>query len=382
MRIGIDARWIGWELSGIGAYTQELIRYVALENSAHEFYVYFHDARVQERTWAHCDLAAHPQFSAVMVPDGPFSLITQWRMPRLIRAHALDVFHATNFMLPFRAFPRHRRGPTACVVTIYDLIPLLFPEYTPRAWKTRLHPVFRRVMREVGQRADLIITISSASQQDITEHMLRGIRKAPAMVTIPAGVDTRFTPAPPVEHGEKVILYVGRMDPYKNVTGLINAFVKMRTRVPFPVRLRLIGPRNPQYTEVEDLIARHRLAPHIDWPGYVSDEELVQAYQQADIFVLPSLYEGFGMPVIEAMASGTPVICSNRASLPEVAGDAARLIDPLDTAQLADAICAILSDPAQAATMREKGLQQAAEFSWTQTARQTLAAYEQAAQLE
>jgi glycosyltransferase involved in cell wall biosynthesis len=197
------------------------------------------------------------------------------------------------------------------------------------------------------------------------------------VIAIYEAASEHYAPAEHPATGHQTILYVGRLDPYKNVAALVRAFGRIRRSGASNVRLRLIGPPDDRYPEVRQLIATENLAGHIDGPGYVSGDELRAAYQSADVFVLPSLYEGFGLPVLEAMACGTPVVCSRRASLPEVAGDAALLVDPENIDELTHAIQTILHDPAQAATLRRKGLARAAGFSWDRTARNTLRVYQQ-----
>lgn len=377
MRIGIDARWIFPEITGIGSYTQELIRQLAQIDQQNEYVIFFRHASVRERTSTYAELTAAENFASCMVSCGPFSALSQWVMPRLIRKHELDVFHSTNFMIPFPCFPRKHKGATACVVTIHDLIPLLFPEHTPRALKSRFHPVFRAVLRAVGDRADTIITVSESSRRDIIRHMTIPSEREDRVIAIYEGVAERYVPAPRVPSELMTILYVGRMDPYKNVPGLVRAFKQVLATGAINARLRIIGPRDPRYPEVEQLIDHEQLSGHIDWPGYVDGDALLRAYQEADLFVLPSLYEGFGLPVLEAMACGVPVVCSDRASLPEVAGDAALLVDPVDVDGLASAIRSVLTDTAKAEFLRIRGLARAAQFSWRRTAEETLKAYVQ-----
>jgi alpha-1,3-rhamnosyl/mannosyltransferase len=258
------------------------------------------------------------------------------------------------------------------VVTIHDLIPLLFPQYTPRALKTRFLFLFRALMRETAARADAILTVSEASRADI-ERLL----KARRVVAIPNGVAPHYQPVAPPQNTPRRILFVGRFDPYKNVIGLLTAFDLLRQQMPGAVRLVLAGTPDPRYPEPVNFARRRGLDKDIEWLGYVSGAQLVAAYQQADVFVLPSRYEGFGLPVVEAMACGTPVVCSAVSSLPEVAGDAALLITPDDAAGIAAAIRRVLEEPGLAAAMREKGLRRAAEFSWRRVAEQTRAVYEQ-----
>ncbi len=379
MKIGLDARWIFPEISGIGSYTQDLIRALAITDDVNEYLLYFSRADVQARTSAYANLDNAPNFSSRLIPFGPFSIRNQLVMPSIIRRDQLDIFHSTNFMFPFLPFPPGRRGKIACVVTIYDLIPLLFPEHTPHALKTRFHPVYRRIMREAGRRADMILTISESSREDILKHMTPPNTERDRVVVVYAGVANQFEPADHPERKEKTILYVGRMDPYKNVPGLIRAFSRIVKSGALAARLMIVGPRDARYPEADQIIEQEQLQEFIDWPGYVDEPTIRKAYQEADVFVLPSLYEGFGLPVLEAMASGTPVVCSNRASLPEVAGDAAVLVDPENLDAMKDGILSVLTNPDKAAELRVKGLHRAAQFSWSRTAEETVKAYQRVA---
>lgn len=376
MKIGIDARWIFPEITGIGSYTQELIRHLAQVDAENEYVLYFQSDAVCERTVSYAQLNGSAQWRMQIIPYGPFDPRSQVLMPCHFQRDGLDLYHSTNFMIPFSSFPRGHKKRVTGVVTIHDLIPLLFPEHTPRALKSRFHPVYRYIMREIGKRADGIITVSEASRRDIVNHLSIPSDRADRVVAIYEGVADRYTPGPkPAESEPPTILYVGRMDPYKNVPLLLSAFAALVRERGIEARLKIIGPRDERYPAVQNLIARDGLASLVDWPGYVSGEALLRAYQEAAVFVLPSLYEGFGLPVLEAMASGTPVICSNRASLPEVAGDAALVIDPDEPDSVVNALHHVLTEPDQAETLRVRGLARAARFTWQETARGTLAAY-------
>ena len=382
MKIGIDARWIFPQISGIGMYTQELIRGL-VQIDRHNDYVLFFDDKARMRKiaeYVRLDLASN--FKTHLLSFGVFSPLGQMWLPKIIRMLGLDIFHSPNYMMPLRAFPRHRPGHTRCVVTIHDLIPLLFPQFTPKALKTRLYPVYKRLMIEIGARADGILTVSESSRRDVIERL--GIPEARQgnVIAVPNGVAPEYTPTEKKRGAGKWILYVGRFDPYKNVTGLIETFAKVRERCTMPVRLRVVGPADPRYPEAPVRARQMGLDPFIAWDGYVSEGGLVQAYRDADVFVLLSLYEGFGLTVLEAMACGTPVVCSARSSLPEVAGSAAVLVDPDDSAQAAAAIARVLEDVKLAAELREKGVRQAAKFTWMRTATMTMKAYEQVMSLK
>ena len=373
MKIVLDTRWIFPQISGIGLYTRELVRQFAQIDRENAYTLLFDRPAVLEREAQETGFGAAPNFSARLVPYGIFAPAGQLRLPGLLAAAAADVFHSPNYMIPFLAFPRGRRGRTACVVTIHDLIPLLFPHYTPRALKTRLLPLFRAIMRETGRRADAILTPSASSRADVIRELHVPESRHARVVVTPEAADPRYRPAEQSATG-RTVLFVGRRDPYKNLPALVAAFAQVRRRVP-EARLRVIGPADARYPEAEQAALAAGLGDAVEWQGYVNGEDLLRAYQQAAVFALPSRYEGFGLPVLEAMACGAPVVCGNRSSLPEVAGAAALLVDPDDEAGIADALVRVLSEPALAADLRRRGLARAAQFSWEQTARLTLAAY-------
>lgn len=386
MKIGIDARWIFKELSGIGAYTRELIRHLARLEREHAFVVYFNDPELRDRTVAETELAGASNFTTRLLPFGLFSIRNQLGLPGLLEEDAIDVFHSTNYMIPLRAFPRGRRGRIRCVTTIHDLIPLIYPEYAPRAWKRRFFTLYRRLMLEVARRSDLILTDSRLSRDDIIRHLHAPSEK---VLSIPLGVLPMFHPLeqsdrhaanwmPGGVKAEKTILWVGRADPYKNLVGLIEAFAVLRKQYRLSVELRLVGPKDRRYPEAPRRAADLGIADAVTWLGYLPDESLVSEYQNADVFVLPSQYEGFGLPVLEAFASGAPVICSNKGSLPEVAEGAALIVQPQDSIGLTEAMRRVLTDGRLARDMRERGLRQAGKFTWEVTARRTLEAYKQA----
>jgi glycosyltransferase involved in cell wall biosynthesis len=341
-----------------------------------EYVLFFDDKARMQKIAEHVRLGQAPNFRTHFVPFHVFSPIGQVRFPGVIRSLGLDIFHSPNYMIPLPAFPRHRPGRTRCVVTIHDLIPLLFPQFTPKALKTRLYPVYKRLMVEVGARADTILTVSESSRRDVIEHLGIPAARHGDVIAVANGVAPEYRPAEKKHGAEKTILYVGRFDPYKNVLGLLDVFAKVRERCKIPVRLKIVGPANPRYPEAPVRARQLGLDPFIDWNGYVSEDGLVKAYQDADVFVLLSRYEGFGLTVLEAMACGTPVVCSNRSSLPEVAGAAAVMVEPDDTERTADAIVRVLEDSKHAAELREKGVRQAANFTWTRTATMTMKAYE------
>ncbi len=376
MRIGIDARWIFEKISGIGSYTQELIAHLLEVDQQNQYVLIFGSRAVMERTARHARLNERRNVETVLYEHSPFSWRSHVLLPRRLRKLNLDIYHAPNYMIPFPAFAKSPSRRTACVMTIHDLIPLKFPDHAPKSKKTRLFPLFKKIMLAAAARADLIIAPSSCSRNDIIDLLKIPEAKRDRVAVIPEGVNERYRPLAQPPYA-KVVLYVGRQDPYKNLAVLIKAFARVREVVPGSV-LRVIGPPDKRYPEAFELARELGILPHIDWHGYVDNEGLLDAYQQAAVLVLPTRYEGFGLPVLEAMACGTPVVCSNVSSLPEVAGDAALMAAPGDVPALAEHIVNVLTRPELARDLREKGLARAAQFTWRKTAELTLKAYQAA----
>ena len=372
MKVCIDARWIHPEISGIGLYTTELARALAGADRGNEYVLLFDDPAVMERTLRETGLADAPNVSTRLVGYGPHSAASQLRLPALLRELRADVFHSTNYMMPLRVVRGVRR-----VVTIHDLIPLLVRDHAPRSRKSRVLPVFRRLLVEIVRRADLVITVSESTRLDVLRALAVAPERNARIVAIPEGVSPEYRPAIKRPRAVPVILYVGRRDPYKNLPLLVEAVGRLKADG-VRARLRVVGPPDDRYPEAPRRAREFGLDADIDWVGYVTSEELLREYQQADVFCLPSRYEGFGLPVLEAMACGTPVVCGNKGSLTEVAGDAALLVDPDDADRIAQALRRVLADPETAARLSTKGLERAAMFTWEETARRTLDAYRQA----
>jgi glycosyltransferase involved in cell wall biosynthesis len=206
-------------------------------------------------------------------------------------------------------------------------------------------------------------------------------------VVVPNGLDARFATAPTEEAAERVrqrfqlshpfVLYVGNIKPHKNLARLIEAFALARQDGPDDLQLVVIGDEISNYPALRQAVHRHRLDKHVRFFGFQPAATLVVFYRLALAFVFPSLYEGFGLPPLEAMANLTAVITSNVSSLPEVTGNAALLVDPYDTAAIADGIRRVVHDDALRASLVERGRIRAAEFSWTKSAAATLAVYRQ-----
>jgi glycosyltransferase involved in cell wall biosynthesis len=385
MKIAIDARWIFPKISGVGTYTLELLREIATLDRSHHFTLVFNDPEIRDRVTADLCLDPAPHFATALLPYGLFSIRNQVLLPLWLHREGFDIYHSTNYLIPLLAFPVSRRGRTHSVATIHDVIPLAIPDHAPKSRKSRMFPLYKRLMIEVGARAQTIITVSHSSRRDIIQHLRIPRVSADKVHVIYNGVSTVFRPPtrhrPDAEYPARTrrLLYVGRMDPYKNVTGLVRILAAVRARSAVPVELVIAGANDPRYPEAMILARELGVSQHIQWTGYLPTDRLLSVYQQADCLVHPSRYEGFGLQIAEAMACGLPVVSSNAASLPEVAGDAAILLPPDDVQGFADHVLRVLTDPALAQSLTARGIAQATKFSWKTAATETLALYSRAA---
>ena len=374
-RIAVDARWVFRELSGIGRYTLELLRELGEIGGAFHFLVLVRDAERRAFIAREAGLADRANFEFAELPHGVFSPLGQFAAARLLRERMVDIYHSTNFMIPLPAFPRHRPHAIRCVCNIHDLIPLVHPEFTPRALKTRFYPVYKALMHQIARRVDTVVTGSESARRDIVR--LLGI-PGERIVVAPDGVAAHYGPAgekPSARGGPKTVLYVGRSDPYKNLPGLVAVFARLVRETGMDVRLRIVGSPDARYPEAGEAARRLGVADRGGWSGYLDEAGLLKAYQEADVLALLSRYEGFGLPVLEAMACGTPVVCSDAASLPEVVGGAAWLVNPDDQAEAVAALREVLTNPAAAERLRTAGLERARQFTWQAAAAAVLRVY-------
>ncbi len=259
----------------------------------------------------------------------------------------------------------------------------MFPQYLPN----RLALTYARMsMAMAARRAARVITVSESSKRDI----LRYFDIDPEKITvIPNAYDERFGIEPIEEDVVRVreryqlhdefVLYAGNVKPHKNLERLIDAFQIVRSRGLDRLKLVLIGDDISKYASLRRAVHQHQLHKYVRFLGYLPEETLAVLYRLAGVFVFPSLYEGFGLPPLEAMASGTPVVTSNVSSLPEVAGDAAVLVDPYDADAIADGIFRVLTDERLRRDLRQRGLARARQFSWEQSVKRVHDIYMQAA---
>lgn len=283
----------------------------------------------------------------------------------------IDLMHATDHLIP-------NLGRVPVVATLMDAIPLAHPEWVSWRFKALKNALWRRTAHWAAH----VITISEHSRQEIETHFAVPAEK---ISVVPLGVDERwFAPLAAEEMArtlrrhalpEKFFLFVGTLQPRKNIGRVIQAHRSLPPGIANEIPLVIVGRPGWQCEDIVAALAAGSYGPSIIWLKYLPDEALLAVVKAALALVFPSLCEGFGLPVLEAFAAGTPVITSNTTSLPEVAGDAALLVDPLDTEAIAAAMLRLAGDPGLADALRERGTARARAHSWDRTAAQTLAVY-------
>ncbi len=360
MRIAIDARKL--HDFGVGTYLRNLLRHLARLDAETEYVLLCREAdRGLPATLG-------PNFRAVREQSPNYSIREQLHIPWSLLRERADVFHAPHYVLPAAV-------PCRSVVTIHDTIHLMFPQYLPN----RLAPYYARTMMWISvQRSSRILTVSEASKRDILKFFDVPAEKIEVVYN---AIDERFSVEPREEDVVRVreryqldgrfLLYVGNVMPHKNLERLIEAFARLRKEGNEDLRLLIIGDEISKLPSLRRAVHRHKLQKHVRFLGFLPDEMLVVLYRLAAVFVFPSLYEGFGLPPLEAMASGTPVVTSNVSSLPEVVGDAALLVDPYDPESIKSGIARVLEDPALRESMRRKGLERVRAFSWERSVQRT-----------
>jgi glycosyltransferase involved in cell wall biosynthesis len=373
VRIGIDVRALESASGrrGVGAYIRGLLAGLSQERDGEEILLF------QGRG---ADAASPGGFERVRL-SRPARAITLWDQiawPPLLSRRRVDVFHS-----PFYAVPRLRPRGCAIVQTVHDLTPLTRAGAVP--------PRDERVFRlnfQLARTADHLIVPSQATRADVQR--LLGV-PASRISVIPeaAGVEPHELAA-----GESRIeavreklglapqrpflLHAGGHDPVKNLPRLIDAFARLLAEGR-ELDLVVTGEHGPATPSLAAHAERAGVKAHVRMPGFIPRVDLVALYRAAAAVVYPSLTEGFGLPVLEAMACGAPVVASRAGAIPEVAGGACALVDPADVAAIASAVAALLDDPALAARRRREGIERAACFTWRETARRTLQVYREAA---
>jgi glycosyltransferase involved in cell wall biosynthesis len=372
LRVGIDYTAAVHQQAGIGRYTRGLVEALAKLGSEHEYVLFMAGGETQIP-----DFRMPDNFRTRRVPLSDRFMTIIWHRLRLplpvdLFTGPLDVFHSPDYVLP-----PLRQGRK--VVTIHDLSFLRYPEGA----EPSLRQYLSRAVPSAVRRADLVLADSENTKRDIIE--LLGVAAGKVEVLYP-GVDERFRPLEDEEllggvselYGlsSPFILSVGTLEPRKNLSLLFDAYVALRAAADISHKLVIVGGKGWLYEGIFDRVQELSLEEDVIFLGFVAEKNLPALYNLADVFVFPSLYEGFGLPPLEAMACGTPIIASQSSSLPEVVGGAGLMVSSEDSKALAQAMKTVLDDPALREDLAKKGLQQARKFTWPTAAQKLVTIYE------
>jgi glycosyltransferase involved in cell wall biosynthesis len=366
MRIGIDGRYIVDHYPGIGRYTYNLAARLP-ELAADTDFVLFHNPRLPNTRYDLGPLAVYRNLRLQPVDIPTRSPQEQYQLRSLVRALSLDLLHSPYYVMPYWL-------PCPSVLTMYDLIPMIYLHSLPHRWDAW---VFRVAMWLATRRASRIIAISESTRKDLSRFFSAPEDKTTVIHLAP---DETFHPldrhqwektARAYGLPERYMLYLGINKPHKNLVFLLQVFSELQTET----KLVLAGKEDRRYPQARDEARRLRLGDRVVFLGDVPENDLPGIYSGAQVFVFPSLYEGFGLPVLEAMACGTPVVCSNSSSLPEIVGDAAVTLDPQDRGGWLTALTQVLEDEGLRRKLKVRSLAQASKFSWENAARETMRVY-------
>ncbi|PKN17325.1 MAG: hypothetical protein CVU71_16210 [Deltaproteobacteria bacterium HGW-Deltaproteobacteria-6] len=377
MRIGIDSRFAVMKRRGIGNYTLNLIRNLAEIDSANQ-YILYTDRDDSDRV-----LPMQANFRVSKLLPSNYPMWEQIILPMQVKKDCVDILHCSGNTAPVLLNKR-----TKLISTIHDVMYL--KDSTEMAESPSLYQRAGRVYRKAivtrsAKRLAMAITVSKYSKNDIRKH-ITGLRNEDIRITYEAA-DACFRTVSKAEAAQKIknrfkmtgdyIMTLGAVDPRKNTELVIREFINLKKELSIKEKLLIAGVPDWRQTRLFRIARDSNYSDDIAFLDFVSMEELVLLYNAAKVFLYPSLYEGFGIPPLEAMACGVPVITSNTTSIPEVVGDAALLIDPTDGQALRCTLVKLLGDKALREELADRGVRQAHKFSWRKMAEETLKTYEE-----
>lgn len=362
--IGIDARLTYYRTGGISTYIRRLVSALEVLDTDNQ-YTLLYSRKDQSRLSA--------RWGAARLWTPAHHRIERLALAAELLPLRLDVLHSPDFIPPYRSARRH-------IITVHDLTFLHYPAYLTAASRRYYNGQIRAAVRA----ADHILAVSAATRQDL----ISLLDVPAAKITIqPHGAGAQYRPLPPEQTAAVVqqlglppryLLHVGTLEPRKNIAGLVEAYHLLRARLPDAPPLVLVGQRGWLFETIEAAMAPLQAQGRLHWRTDISDEQLPSVYNGALALAAPSFYEGFGMPVLEAMACGVVPVVSHTSAFPEVVGDLGLQIDPHNPATLADALYRALTDSAWRAAQQPRLIARAAQFTWEESARIAQCVYMQA----
>jgi glycosyltransferase involved in cell wall biosynthesis len=369
--IGIDGRGILKTIDGITRYSLNLIRSLSEIDSTNKYFIF-------KNRWRKKKIVDAPNFQEIEVDFPHLSMKSLFHFPFLIKHFNLDIFHSPFFIAPLW-------NVNNLIITVHDLMALTFPKFFGgRSYiKEKGAYWYHRIFVPLSiKKAKRIIAVSQNTKMDLINHLHIDPKK---ISVIYEAVDEQFKKNHTVIELEKFkrdkglpanyFLYAGTMKPYKNIQLIISALKILKQKGELKYKLLIAGRKDRFFPTVYKEVKDRNLVDDVDFLDYVSDDELPLIIKCADIFIFPSLYEGFGLPALEAMSLGVPTIVSNTSSLPEVVGDGAMIVDPRNPQDLAQAIQSLFKDENLRKNLSQKGIERSQAFSWRKTAEKTIEVY-------
>lgn len=369
-RIGIDARFYGPLGKGLGRYTKEVVDRV-IQDENYEYVVF-----LCQENFADFEIKNPARVKKVLANVRWYTMAEQIFIPWYIWREKIDLMHFPHFNVPFFC-------PTRFIVTIHDLILTKFPTQRASTLSPFLYKIknfsYEIIIKRAAKRSKKIIAVSEFTKDDIIDQFKI---KSDKIVTTYEGVYDGFKKCPNKNDKNLLsryniespfLLYVGNAYPHKNLEGLVRVFSKIKEKKP-DLSLVLVGKEDYFYKRIKDLALKNNYQG-IVLPGYVPDDDLVVVFGKALAYVFPSLYEGFGLPPLEAMMHGCPVVSSNKASMPEILGDAALYFNPDNEVEMQQAIEEIINNQDKREDLINRGFDQVKKYSWDDCAEQTIDVY-------
>lgn len=368
MRVAFDGRVINGRKSGVGVYAESLLD-ALMGIDLESFYNIVSHHKFDFRSKNFSSVTTKVSIESHPVGD----IWEQFYLPSFLKDKKIDIMHSPTFHIPFLS------GGFKKVVTIHDLVSFRSPRTQPMQFALYSRLMIRLAVNSVH---GIIVPSRTVKSEligllNVRPELLHVIPEAPREIFMPAKEAAKAAAKKKYALPDKFILSVGSIEPRKNISSLIKAFSELRSRGEIDHSLVICGAKGwlNEYERILKMIGDSGVRDAVIFTDYVPDEDLPAIYSLADLFVYPSLYEGFGLPPIEASACGCPVIASNCSAIPEVVGDAGVLIDPLDINGLARAILNVIKDGSMRGRLKELGFKRARQFSWERTARETLDIY-------
>ena len=366
MRVAIDIR--KWHDYGIGTYIRNLVRELARLDDTTEYFLLCRKPDLKQVK------SLGSNFTGLVQSSSNYSVAEQISIPTILWQKEATLFHTPHYVLPLLT-------PCRSIVTIHDCIHLKFPQYLPNriayayAWAN---------LWTATHKAQKVITVSEFSKKDIVRYFDIPEDK---ITVIPNAIDERFKIAPSENEmvrlrdryqlPKRFVMYAGNIKPHKNIERLIDAFALIHKRGLDDVGLLISGSEVSKYSKLRRAVHRYGLHKHVRFLGYQTESSLAVLYRLASVFVIPSLYEGFGLSPLEALASETPVVASNVSSLPEVLGNAAIFVNPYEADMIADGIVTALEDSDVITDLKEKGRIRVNRLSWNQSVKKVKEIYQE-----